>query len=184
MIKANAENCWMGLDVQNDNRATTMPFVRWFHKPLSVLQHFLSVSSKLEVSIFSLFSIQEQRKDQLQQFKDEFYFRRSIGRKNIPRRTWKRHSALLVYQQQSKVANRAQMHNQQINQARESVQKDALSVEPQALVKTRMSFHVKSIRVLPVWSSALGDMSVIEDDVSSLCLMECRPLVNKIKKAA
>lgn len=184
MIKANAENYWMGLDAQNENRATLMQFAKWFRKPVSALQHFISVSSKLTVNVFSLFFIRGQRKDQLQQFKDEFYLRRSTGLKNIPSRTWKRHSALLVYQQRSKAAYREQMHNQHIKQARESVQKDALSVEPQAFVKSRMSFRVKSIRILPIWSSALSEMSAIEGDLSSLRFMESRPLVNKINKAA
>ena len=176
-MKATAETFWVDEDAHISHRASTVAFKKWFNK----LRHLLLQSV---LGVWDTFVLSQQQKAELdeQSVKDEFFFdhdpinSNNVNWKNIPRKTWNRHSAFLV-------------HRQLVD----SLQKTA-TVETSAeilpttntlsVAETRISFHVTSIRPLPVWATALTEMSMVESDLSSLRLMELRTIQNITAKAA
>ena len=190
MIKTNADNFWLDLGVANEKPAAMSNSV-WLSKSSSILRHFLIASGKLSAALISalVFNDEQKTKDGKQNIRDEFYFGSLASRKKIPRRIWKRHSALLHYHQQQ---IRQQPRNATCQKPMVESQSDKVrQVESaseitamQAVVNKRMSFRVKSIRLLPIWGTALSDISLIEDDLSSLRFVESSSAVNNIDKAA
>ncbi len=136
-------------------------------------------SHKAESGLFVAFMRYQQRKARLveQDVKDEFYFRRHIRRRNIPRRTWNRHSAFLYYSQQK-------INEQKLHQHAELEQLRDTAVEKSVEFVGRMSFQVKSIKPLPVWATAFHELSWIESDLSSLRLMEFQRIDSPTAEAA
>ena len=134
---------------------------------------------KSENSLFIAFLRQRKRKAQLsdQAIKDEFFFRCKIRRKNIPQRTWNRHSAFLFYRQQ-------QVDKQMLGPVTEMEQKSDVVMKDVPESAGRMSFKVKSIQPLPVWASACHELTWIEPDLSSLRFMQFPRVESPAAKAA
>ncbi|WP_455201182.1 hypothetical protein [Kaarinaea lacus] len=197
MIKTNAENMWLELDVVEEKHAARISVGPWISKGRNFFRHlfrlFRVAPGKVTAGIISTFIINDEQKskDAKRNIKDEFYFRKFEARRNIPHRTWKRHSALLHYhqqqtrQQQVKALSPGHESDFQAEAVTEAERQAALNIDTPAVNNLRLSFRVKSIRLLPIWASALSDLSLIEDDLSSLRFyIESSPDAINIGKAA
>ena len=198
MMKA-AETIWVDdQNAQLKNRAASVAIylvmAKWFHVARQTLRHlflmdclqgfFRNVSQRViphkrNVGIWRSFLLYQQQKSEVtkQSIKEEFFYAsRRIGSKNIPHRTWKRHSGFLVYRQK--------MNSLQRELTRKTDrQLEMLSSELLA-AQTRISFQVESIKQLPIWASALNDISLFENDMSALRFVEVRTRINIITRAA
>lgn len=179
MIKATVDNFWINEDAQPERRMTAAAFYNWLGKTKLALRHFV-LSHTGDSSALVAFIQRQQRKvfTAEQNIKQEFFFDKSdFDRKNIPHKTWKRHSAFLIYRQQ--------INNKQKPQSRMETDQYLDAIINQAIVsEERISFRVKSIRPLPVWATALSDLSVIDNDLSSLRFMETHSVTNITAEAA
>jgi hypothetical protein len=185
MMKATAETFWVDRDAQSENYASAVTFGKWFIRAKLTLRHLflrnIVITKKNSPSIWESFILYQQQKAGVaeQSIKDEFFYGSDYtGRKNIPHKTWKRHSAFLVYRQR---VNKNNLHRGLTLKTDDQVEpvRNELSV-----AETRISFQIKSIKLLPIWATALNDISLIENDMSSLRLMEVRSRVKITAEAA
>ena len=140
---------------------------------------FGAVRSRMHDSgLLVAFLLYQQRKARQvrQALKDDFFFQRQTRRKNISQRAWNRHSAFLYYSQQ--------IHKQNVQHSSELQQSPNTVVEKPVDSQGRMSFQVKSIKLLPVWATAYHEMSWIEYDISSLRLTQSRRIESLAAEAA
>lgn len=182
-----AETFWVDQNAQTNNQASTVAFGNWFYKAKQTLRHFFLQSVLKRIVIpnnsssriwESFFLYQQQKADVTEQsIKEEFFYgTHYIHRKSISHRIWKRHSAFLVY------------HQKINNLRRDSVLKTAHQLESISneltVADTRISFQVKSFKQLPIWATALNDISLIENDMSSLRFMKVRSRLKITAQAA
>jgi hypothetical protein len=190
MMKATTETFWTDEDAQIKNGASAVTFGKWFNKAKLTLRHLFlrdvllnvtqsnGVPNKNKSGFWVTLIVRHQQKVGAveRSIKEEFFYGNEYtGRKNIPHKTWKRHSAFLVYGQQ--------LNNLQAKRAMQ-VSQQTCSYAKQSDPKARLSFQVKSIKPLPIWATALNDMSLIENDWSSLRFMEIRTPTNVTAEAA
>jgi len=98
------------------------------------------------------------------------------NRKYIPRKTWNRYSAFLTCQQQ--------IYNQSVESKQVFDEQIHSNMGKGTAVEGRISIQVKSIKTLPIWATALNELSLIENDISSLSFMDCYDIANIIAVAA
>lgn len=103
MIKAPAGNFGIGQDVRSGKYVpAAASFNGWLNKTRLVLRHFV-VANKASADVGEAYIVRQQEKTSIaaRHVKDELFYSSTRSRfKSIPRKTWKRHSAFLVYRQQ------------------------------------------------------------------------------------
>jgi hypothetical protein len=174
MMKVTAETYWVNQDAQNANFVSTVIPGKWFCKAKQTLRHLflrsISGSTKSNSGMWDSFILRQQQKSGIteQHTKEGFFYgAHRAGQKNIHHRAWQRHSAFLVYHQKVINLQHGLKHNNKM-----------------LVTDARISFQVESIRQLPVWATSLNEMSTIENDISSLRLMEFRTLEQLTADAA
>lgn len=173
-MKATAETYWVNQETKNVNFVSEVVPGKWFCKAKQTLRHLflqdISRSNLKSISgVWDMFILRQQQRSGITEkaTKDEFFYgNHRASRKNIYHRAWQRHSAYLVYQQK---VNTLQRGKGKKTDYKVEAENDETTVS-----NTRLSFQVESIRQLPVWAVSLNEMHVIEDELSSLCLMEIR----------
>ena len=101
MFKATTDTLWEAQCARQMSGATEASFDRWLNKAARPWQHLVNFWWQQQKA-FVVDHIGEQ--DVYQSVKDEFFtvdHQSYKFRKKIPHKTWKRHSALLVYRQQA-----------------------------------------------------------------------------------
>ena len=183
MIKATAEIFWVDENAQISHRATTVAYKGWFAKLRHLLLQSVLHMVKIKQNAFEnwdAFVQSQQQKAEIdeQSVKDAFFFDHGYSNwKHIPRKTWKRHSALLVERQKK-------MDSLQSTSAFTIGAEIVSTGEKLPVDETRISFQVKAIKTLPVWASAMNEMSMVENDLSSLRLMQFHTIPNITAEAA
>jgi hypothetical protein len=194
MMKATTQTFWADQDAQMENRTSAVLFGKWFNKAKQSLRHLLlqdvlqnelqnvsqsnGAPNKNKFGFWAILIVRQKQKFSAAErgIKEEFFYGNEYaGRKNIPNKTWRRHSAFLVYGQ--KLDN---LHTKQATQ----VSRQSGSIAKQSDATARIIFQVKSIKPLPTWATVLNDMSLIENDMSSLRFMEIRALSHVTSEAA
>lgn len=102
MMKATAESFWVERNKQGVKRTTAVTFGGWLNKAKLALRHFV-VPNKSYSRIWYAFTLRQLQKIDTAELsaKDECFTNGGYNNlKHIPHKTWKRHSAFLVYQQQ------------------------------------------------------------------------------------
>jgi hypothetical protein len=178
-----AESFWEEGVAQQQNRIAAIFFTGWINKAIQALRTFITPLNNVDISSDYFLYRNRYREQKFQKYtqsvKDEFFYEPGrVQRKNIPRKTWHRHSAFLVYRQQMNT-----LQTRRVVDA-DRLQNTQSNVEGKITAETRISFHVKSIRPLPVWATALNELSVIENDMSTLRLMEIHQPSSIIAEAA
>jgi len=175
MVKVTAETIWIDQDANDSYRASNFIHRRWFNNLRQVILQNVFKRLAIPKQILDSFILSQQQKAQVseQSVKDKFFFDTDyVNWKNIPRKTWSRHSAFLVHRQKAN------------NLKRITTLETGAEIEPTVskppAVETRISFQVTLIRPLPVWATALNELSMIDSDLSSLRLMKVRKIQNII----
>lgn len=180
-MKADIFSSWESADLQQD-RSIFQSLSRCL---TGINSSFITGVSKLINTTASILYFNagiEDKKDKQRRLKSDFYFKNQSRRSNISRRAWKRHSALLSYCLQQDVLH---LSEGKLENGTDSTQNTIPEIS-QETIKGSMSFTVTSIRLLPVWSSSLIEMSLIEQDLSSLaCMKNYKPTnLIEMKKAS
>lgn len=114
MIKATAETFWQTQSTQELNVATEGNAIKWLNKAKQTLRHLVGFTARQEAQftaevinsesgiVAGLILRQQHKLNSFEQgIKEEFFnYPMFSDSKVIPQKTWKRHSAFLVYRQQ------------------------------------------------------------------------------------
>ncbi len=178
------ETGWRARGAPVAHRTKGIPFILWFRdaiKPLGLIvapprggrgfweTFILARQHALQ------HALQQRNRAAEQSAKDEFFGGGFANRKSIPARTWKRHSAFLVYRQHMRDLTTQRLTKPDPENSRAA---------GRPAIPTRMSFQVKSITHLPVWAIGLDGLGLMENEWSSLILMEPSAPENPVAEAA
>ena len=103
MIKASAGIFGIGQGARKGNLLSGASLNGWLNKTRLALRHFV-IANKNSSDVWEAYILHQQEKARIaaRHCKDEIFYRNALSPrlKSIPRKTWKRHSAFLIYRQQ------------------------------------------------------------------------------------
>jgi hypothetical protein len=101
MVKATVETFWGNECARNDARASAGNFGKWYHNAKQAWRRYLMGDKSTSHFLQSIVLRQQQKFSVVERnIKDTFFHAdKYTGRQNVPDKTWRRHSAFLVYRQ-------------------------------------------------------------------------------------
>ncbi len=204
MFKTIAEPFWLERETRETSSVSAVSVKGWLSKAIRALSHFDLPTKDNNGSQETFIAWREGKaRAARQHIKDDFFCQRAcVGHKRISEKTWKRHSAFLVYREE---ARRQQGYGQQtgkqqlqdrptagnINFNSDTPKAAVVDCEPARLtsngsVKAGKSVRVKvtSLRYLPVWATSLHDVSLIKIDINTPHLLNAGKPAGKLAAAA
>jgi hypothetical protein len=187
MLKAITEPSWLEGQAHETNRISAVSIIGWLKKAVRAMRYFdLPDKNRRGVREGIIAHCGNKDRSERQHIKDDFFHHRGyVGCRRIPEKTWKRHSAFLVYREEacrqegySQAAGNQRPHDRHtagkyvtyydspVAAVVDSKPGRLTSDKPDNAGKS-VRIKVKSLRYLPVWAAALYDLSLIEIDINT-----------------